>query len=127
MEATTRVAPEYSQVNTEASDFASKEKQDGIIEGSSQTTPEVDHGVVLKHGMKLHPQPTSDPLDPLNWSTARKNSILVILMALYFEFTYLTTTSKFVGFRLSSVFTNLLQPFPHSPKSKSNTGSPWTR
>ncbi|KAF2089930.1 putative MFS transporter [Saccharata proteae CBS 121410] len=53
----------------------------------------VEAPVVLKDGMKLHPQPTSDPLDPLNWSSARKNSILAIVMALYFMFTYITTTT----------------------------------
>ncbi|KAK8174275.1 major facilitator superfamily transporter [Phyllosticta citrichinensis] len=93
MEADTGPAPESSQLNTKASDLTSNEKKDGVVENSSHTTVEVEHGVVLKHGLRLHPQPTSDPLDPLNWSTARKNSILVILMALYFEFTYLTTTT----------------------------------
>lgn len=38
--------------------------------------------VVLRDGLKLHPQPTSDPLDPLNWSTTKKNSVLAIVMAL---------------------------------------------
>jgi hypothetical protein len=37
---------------------------------------------ITKDGIALHPQPTSDPLDPLNWSTWRKNSILAIVMAL---------------------------------------------
>ena len=32
-----------------------------------------------QHG-SLHPQPTSDPLDPLNWSAFQKNSILGIVM-----------------------------------------------
>lgn len=38
--------------------------------------------VVLKHGMPLQPQPTSDPLDPLNWTNFRKHSALVIVMSL---------------------------------------------
>ncbi|KAF2141393.1 uncharacterized protein K452DRAFT_288096 [Aplosporella prunicola CBS 121167] len=58
-----------------------------------QTTVETDMTVVLKDGLKLHPQPTSDPMDPLNWSRARKNTILTIVMALYFMFTYITTTT----------------------------------
>lgn len=40
------------------------------------------HLSVDKHGMKLHPQPTNDPLDPLNWSKTRKHSILAVVMAL---------------------------------------------
>ncbi|PLN78451.1 MFS general substrate transporter [Aspergillus taichungensis] len=45
-----------------------------------------------QHG-GLHPQPTSDPLDPLNWSAFQKNSILGIVMLKYFLFTYITTTT----------------------------------
>jgi hypothetical protein len=37
-------------------------------------------GVVTKDGIKLHPQPTTDPLDPLNWPTWRKSLILAIVM-----------------------------------------------
>jgi hypothetical protein len=35
---------------------------------------------VDKHGIRLHPQPTSDPLDPLNWSSLQKHGILSIVM-----------------------------------------------
>lgn len=35
---------------------------------------------VTRNGVTLHPQPTSDPLDPLNWSNLRKHSILAIVM-----------------------------------------------
>lgn len=48
---------------------------------------------LTKDGIKLHPQPTSDPLDPLNWSSSRKHGILALVMALYFMFTYVTTTT----------------------------------
>ncbi|PGH00327.1 hypothetical protein AJ80_09182 [Polytolypa hystricis UAMH7299] len=48
---------------------------------------------VTKDGIKLHPQPTADPLDPLNWSSVRKHVILGIVMLKYFLFTYLTTTT----------------------------------
>jgi hypothetical protein len=37
-------------------------------------------GAVTKDGLKVHPQPTTDPLDPLNWSPWRKHSILAIVM-----------------------------------------------
>lgn len=47
---------------------------------------------VLEHdGSTMHPQPTSDPLDPLNWSSIRKHGILAVVMALYFMFTAITT------------------------------------
>ncbi|OCK91964.1 MFS general substrate transporter [Cenococcum geophilum 1.58] len=38
--------------------------------------------LIVQDGVKLHPQPTSDPLDPLNWSTGRKNGVLSTAMAL---------------------------------------------
>lgn len=37
---------------------------------------------VVRDGLKLHPQPTADPLDPLNWSSAKKHTILAIVMYL---------------------------------------------
>ena len=33
-----------------------------------------------KNGIRLHPQPTSDPLDPLNWTSLQKHVILSIVM-----------------------------------------------
>lgn len=46
-----------------------------------------------QNGIKIHPQPTSDPLDPLNWSRLEKHTILGIVMFKYFLFTYITTTT----------------------------------
>lgn len=40
-----------------------------------------DHNI-SKDGVRLHPQPTADPLDPLNWSSFRKHTILAIVMYL---------------------------------------------
>ncbi|KAJ5177413.1 Major facilitator superfamily domain general substrate transporter [Penicillium coprophilum] len=48
---------------------------------------------VNKNGIRLHPQPTADSLDPLNWSIFQKHVILSIVMFKYFLFTYLTTTT----------------------------------
>ncbi|KAJ5807574.1 Major facilitator superfamily domain general substrate transporter [Penicillium robsamsonii] len=48
---------------------------------------------VNENGIRLHPQPTADPLDPLNWSKFQKHVILSIVMFKYFLFTYLTTTT----------------------------------
>ncbi|KAF4880720.1 putative transporter [Colletotrichum siamense] len=64
--------------------------------------PSGEHGVgkathevtITKDGFSVHPQPVQDdPLDPLNWSAFQKNSILAIVMALYFMFTYITTAT----------------------------------
>lgn len=38
--------------------------------------------VVVKDNAALHPQPTADPCDPLNWSRLKKNTILGIVMYL---------------------------------------------
>ncbi|RJE19998.1 Mfs transporter [Aspergillus sclerotialis] len=48
---------------------------------------------VEHNGIRVHPQPTADPLDPLNWSRLQKHTILGIVMFKYFLFTYLTTTT----------------------------------
>ncbi|KND87173.1 putative transporter [Tolypocladium ophioglossoides CBS 100239] len=50
--------------------------------------------VLTKDVLILHPRPVQfDPLDPLNWSLVQKHTILAIIMALYFMFTYITTTT----------------------------------
>ncbi|KAA8908822.1 major facilitator superfamily domain-containing protein [Sphaerosporella brunnea] len=46
-----------------------------------------------KDGIELHPKPTIDPLDPLNFSKAQKLTCLSIVMALYFLFTWITTVT----------------------------------
>ncbi|KAL0942734.1 major facilitator superfamily transporter [Colletotrichum truncatum] len=73
------------------------EKEKNITPSSSEehglgnTTQEV---TLTKDGFSVHPQPIQDdPLDPLNWSPFQKNVILAIVMALYFMFTYITTTT----------------------------------
>lgn len=37
---------------------------------------------ISKDGVRLHPQPTADPFDPLNWSSFSKHIILAIVMYL---------------------------------------------
>ncbi|KAK1716420.1 major facilitator superfamily transporter [Colletotrichum lupini] len=59
--------------------------------GIGKTTQEV---TLTKDGFSVHPQPVAgDAMDPLNWSPFQKNTILAIVMALYFMFTYITTTT----------------------------------
>ncbi|KAL8949561.1 MAG: hypothetical protein Q9222_004335 [Ikaeria aurantiellina] len=53
----------------------------------------VEAAEILKDGIRVHPEPTADPLDPLNWSSLKKHTILAIVMYLYFMFTYITTTT----------------------------------
>lgn len=48
---------------------------------------------VTRDGIQVHPQPTGDTLDPLNWSSWRKHSILAIICFRYWLFTYITTTT----------------------------------
>ncbi|KAL2828827.1 major facilitator superfamily domain-containing protein, partial [Aspergillus pseudoustus] len=55
--------------------------------------PAINVEPVEQDGVRVHPQPTADPLDPLNWSRLQKNTILGIVMFKYFLFTYLTTTT----------------------------------
>ena len=51
---------------------------------SAESTREVGHidieAATTPDGLKLHPQPTADALDPLNWSKLRKHTILAIVM-----------------------------------------------
>lgn len=65
----------HSPSNTALS-LENKEKVE-LAPGLIETVVE---GAVTKDGLKIHPQPTTDPLDPLNWSPWRKNSILAIVM-----------------------------------------------
>ena len=60
----------------EKSGLPAYEKGDGVLLSDEGLT------VVLKDGIRLQPQPTSDPYDPLNWSSFQKNSLLAIVMAL---------------------------------------------
>ncbi|KAJ9501368.1 hypothetical protein H2202_003162 [Exophiala xenobiotica] len=68
------------------------EKVDLSIMAPALPTAETEN-VVMRDGIRVHPQPTADPLDPLNWSSFQKHSILAIIMLKYFLFTYLTTTT----------------------------------
>lgn len=88
------MADEYSEKIV----HSSKNEANGILgtRDGSRVTEDVnnekdimDHGregsydvAVSKNGFKLHPQPTTDPLDPLNWTSFRKHIILTIVMYL---------------------------------------------
>jgi hypothetical protein len=58
------------------SSLETKEK----VEIAAGLVDTVVEGAITKDGLKVHPQPTTDPLDPLNWSPWRKNSLLAIVM-----------------------------------------------
>ena len=76
--------------------FSPREEKEEVYESNKKENPtpvrghivqdgagdRMRHQSVDKHGMRLHPQPTNDTLDPLNWSKTKKHSILAIVMAL---------------------------------------------
>ena len=71
------VADPASVSNTPAtSSLENKEK----IELAPGVIDTVIDGAVTKDGLRVHPQPTTDPLDPLNWSPWRKHSMLAFVM-----------------------------------------------
>ncbi|KAK2762556.1 hypothetical protein FQN53_007446 [Emmonsiellopsis sp. PD_33] len=95
MDATVLDGQSVSQNSTESKKQESPNIEKSVIdsEGEEAQHPlDQDQGV-MKDGIRLHPQPTSDPLDPLNWSSLQKHSILAIVMIKYFLFTYVTTTT----------------------------------
>lgn len=66
---------------------------------------------VRRDGMKLHPQPTVDPLDPLNWSWTQKNTILAIVMLKYDFFYFLFTSISFTTPHCRNIYLLFLQVF----------------
>ncbi|KAI9886331.1 MAG: hypothetical protein M1823_001889 [Watsoniomyces obsoletus] len=91
------ISPHPSETTPgQAFDDPEKKKNKGI-EGNEKlplgTEDVVLDAAVTKHGIRLYPQPTNDPLDPLNWPRWRKLVILGIVMWMYFLFTYITTTT----------------------------------
>ncbi|RAH64598.1 MFS transporter [Aspergillus aculeatinus CBS 121060] len=48
--------------------------------------------LLTRDGRVVHPQPTRDAHDPLNWSPMRRRMILGIVMWMYFLFAYLNTS-----------------------------------
>ncbi|KAM3424476.1 hypothetical protein BST61_g6480 [Cercospora zeina] len=71
------------------------EKKGSVVESRDTEAGLVSAEVLVdKNGFKLFPIPVQgDALDPLNWPTFQKHTILGIVMALYFMFTYITTTT----------------------------------
>lgn len=49
------------------------------LQGDIESTPQ-EVATLTKGGLIVHPQPTADPLDPLNWSKWKKHAILGIVM-----------------------------------------------
>ena len=78
------MADDFSEKKTD--DFLGKDNGDperleekGTVLGGERQSYDIR---ISKDGVKLHPQPTADPLDPLNWSFAKKHTILAIVMYL---------------------------------------------
>lgn len=56
---------------------------DVVDNEKGNVVPHVEHHhIVSKDGVVLHPQPTADALDPLNWSLYKRHTILAIVMFL---------------------------------------------
>ncbi|RAH56243.1 MFS transporter [Aspergillus piperis CBS 112811] len=71
-----------------------KSTQTDLVQISEkQSASDINSLPVEQHGTHVHPTPTSDPLDPLNWPRWQKHVILGIVMLKYFLFTYITTTT----------------------------------
>lgn len=62
--------------------------QEKLEAGSVAPLPATEENFVTRDGVRLHPQPTADPLDPLNWSSFQKHSILAIVMFKYADHLY---------------------------------------
>lgn len=65
--------------NEEKGDLPYVSNEKGVLD------QDVDHVYdlsVTKDGVKVQPQPTADPLDPLNWPSFKKHTILGIVMYL---------------------------------------------
>lgn len=87
-----------SDLNEKITVSSEDKSKDGLrVEDGSHGTPHLsngngilDHGdsydvAIMKDGIKLHPQPTADPLDPLNWTSFKKHTVLAIFMYLYVQ------------------------------------------
>ncbi|KAL2414177.1 hypothetical protein ABEF95_002271 [Exophiala dermatitidis] len=70
-----------------------KEPTDFAAAKETDASNQPRRAVVTRNGFRVHPQPTSDPLDPLNWTILQKHCIVVVVMLKYFLLTYLTTTT----------------------------------
>ena len=71
------VADPPNATNTPATSSLDNKEKFELAPGVVET---VIDGAVTKDGLRIHPQPTTDPLDPLNWSPWRKHSILAFVM-----------------------------------------------
>ncbi|KAK3356315.1 major facilitator superfamily domain-containing protein [Lasiosphaeria hispida] len=84
--------PEKKDASESPTPLESKPELDDTVHVSRGAI--TDELALSKDGFALFPQPVlSDDLDPLNWSSVQKHTILAIIMALYFMFTYITTTT----------------------------------
>ncbi|KAF1972471.1 major facilitator superfamily transporter [Bimuria novae-zelandiae CBS 107.79] len=70
-------------------------KKEAGVSTPTKDAPDSGHGEVFLSDTDIlrHPQAVDDALDPLNWSSFQKHTILAIVMSLYFMFTYITTTT----------------------------------
>lgn len=70
---------EFGEKDTKSDDF------DPTHTPVDQGTQILYNAEINKNGIRLHPQPTADSLDPLNWSSLQKHGILSIVMLKYVQ------------------------------------------
>ena len=76
----TGILNEKQAVPTEGGENVHESVKEKLEDSTAAPAPPSVDNIVTKDGFRLHPQPTSDPLDPLNWSSFQKHSILAIVM-----------------------------------------------
>lgn len=80
-------------------------------------------------GTKLHPQPTDDALDPLNWSRTTKHVILAIVMFKYAQtLCHSSTNPTPSGYFLDDGrLTNCFSDTSYSPTSRQQRSPPFPK
>ena len=92
-------------------------------QSQSESVSDTNNLPIEQHGMHMHPTPTTDPLDPLNWTRLQKHTILGIVMFKYIP--QLTQSPQMLIPNPDTSFSPTSQPppYPRSLKSNSNMAS----
>lgn len=76
-------ANEKEQVPVGAGEAMRQPLSEKLEDSTIAPPPPTVENIITRDGIRVHPQPTADPLDPLNWSSFQKHSILAIVMYKY--------------------------------------------
>ena len=100
-------------------DISSIDSESKHVNSNSSQQPDVK---LDKRGIPLVPQPTSDPLDPLNWSSWLK--ILVLLQVSLLAFLALFSASLIVSLSTGSSSAQEVQADSNIPRRQHSFPSP---